>query len=251
MFLSCKWLVPSRAVLVGLVALLLLPSSVSAQPSAGWQFTVAPYLTGAAMEGTIGIGPVDADVNVSAGDILDALEFGVMGLFVARKGEWGAGADAIYMALGNTKDFAHTSAVAGVDQGAYSFYGARRLTDVAELTFGVRWNVLKTSIALTGPAGVSVNGDKQWVDPIVGLALRTPGTRRWHAALYSEAGGFWRRLRLRMAVVPDGRVRRVASFLDRRGLALDRHGLRERRRPRAVRVRHGDSGAHAGVAFRF
>jgi hypothetical protein len=113
-----------------------------------------------------------------------------MGIFAARKGKWGFGADALYMSLGNTKDFTHVSAVADVSQGAYAFYGARRLNDVAELTFGIRWNVLETSVALTGPGGLSVKGDQQWVDPIVGLALRTPGRGRWHAALYSEIGGF-------------------------------------------------------------
>lgn len=175
---------------VAFAALAVLPSPASAQSTDGWQFTVVPYLTGAAMKGTLGVGPVNADVEVKASDILDALEFGVMGLFGARKGNWGFGADAIYMGLGATKDFTNISAGIDVDQGAYAFYGIRRLSAVAELSFGVRWNVLSSSIALSGPGATTIKGDQQWVDPLVGLVLRTPKGSRWHATAYTEIGGF-------------------------------------------------------------
>ena len=38
--------------------------------------------------------------------------------------------------------------------------------------------------------GVDVSQDKTWVDPLVGLILRTPGEHRVHARVYTEIGGF-------------------------------------------------------------
>src|SRR5512145_2519695 len=67
-----------------------------------WHVTVAPYLMGASMNGTTTVRGVEADVDLSASDIFSNLQFGAMGLVVARKGSWGVGSDLIWMALGTT-----------------------------------------------------------------------------------------------------------------------------------------------------
>jgi hypothetical protein len=61
---------------------------VHAAPSTtdAWQFQVTPYLFGAALSGTTGIGNVTADVDLSFGDILDNLDSGFMAMLEARKG---------------------------------------------------------------------------------------------------------------------------------------------------------------------
>jgi hypothetical protein len=71
-------------------------------PSDKWDVTVAPYFMGAAMSGTTTVRGRQLDVEVSASDIFSNLQFGAMGVVVARKGKWGFGADAIWMALGTT-----------------------------------------------------------------------------------------------------------------------------------------------------
>ena len=55
---------------------------------------------GAAMSGTTAVRGQEVDVDMSASDIFSNLQFGAMGLVVARKGDWGVGGDAIWMALG-------------------------------------------------------------------------------------------------------------------------------------------------------
>ena len=151
---------------------------------------MVPYFMGAAISGTAAVAGQEATIDASFSDILSNLQFGAMGLVVARKGNWGAGGDALWMALGANA----TSVPASVDvnQGGFAFYGLRRLTPVADLTFGGRVNVLQTNIRVTGPAAIrSVDGSKTWFDPLVGLTLRTPEREsRWHAQVYTELGGF-------------------------------------------------------------
>jgi hypothetical protein len=131
---------------------------------------------------------VDVDVDVSASDIFSNLQFGAMGYVVARKGDWGVGGDFIWMALGATAD--RPPANVDADQGGFAFYGLRRIAEGADLTFGARVNFLQGRLKLKGPLQIEVEQDKTWVDPMVGVILRTPAKGRLGFKLYSEIGGF-------------------------------------------------------------
>ena len=182
------------ALMLGAVAT---PAAAQGASPEGWQVTVAPYFMGASMNGTTAVAGREVSVDVPFSDILKNLEFGVMGLMVARKGQWGVGGDAIWMALGangSSTNFPGVSGSVDVNQGAFSFYGLRRLGDSADLTFGARVNTIQASLAFSGPftqlLALDVDRTKTWVDPIVGLQLRTRGESRWHAQMYTEIGGF-------------------------------------------------------------
>ena len=170
------------------------PAAAQAPAADSWKVTVAPYFLGAAMNGSTTVKGQQLDVDVSFGDILENLQFGAMGLVVARKGNWGFGGDAIWMSLGANGTSPGPGDVTGsadVNQGAFSFYGLRRLAPVADLMFGARVNTLQANLRFNGPNLTSVEGSKTWVDPIVGLQLHTPENgRRWHAQVYTEIGGF-------------------------------------------------------------
>jgi hypothetical protein len=166
--------------------LLFSPASLRAQSADGWEFTVAPYFFGASMSGSQTVRGREVDVDVSAGDILSNLQFGAMGFFVARTGDWGVGTDLMWTALGTSFDVANVDA----DQGAFAFYGLRRLAPAADLTFGLRINFLQGTIGFKGPLQTTVEQSKTWVDPIVGLNLHTPGEGRVLGRLYTEIGGF-------------------------------------------------------------
>jgi hypothetical protein len=186
---------------IGFASLVLVLAFVAASPAAAqpagddsWKVTVAPYFLGASMNGTTAVKGQELTVDMSFADILDHLQFGAMGLVVARKGNWGFGGDAIWMSLGANGTTPGPLAITGsadVNQGAFSFYALRRLAFVADLMFGGRVNTLQADIRFTGPNLSSVEGSKTWVDPIVGLQLHTPENgKRWHAQVYSEVGGF-------------------------------------------------------------
>jgi len=185
---------------VTLVALGLLLAVIGTSPAAAqapaddsWKVTIAPYFMGAAMTGTSAVAGREVTVDVSFSDILENLQFGAMGLVVARKGNWGVGGDAIWMALGANGSTPLPSVTGTVDlnQGAFAFYGLRRLGSGADLTFGARVNTLQAKIRFNGPGQTRGEASKTWVDPMVGLQLRTPENgKRWHAQVFSEIGGF-------------------------------------------------------------
>ena len=164
---------------VGLWAVIVLTASGAGTPAAAqvasdkWEVTVAPYFMGAAMSGTTAVRGREVDVDVSASDIFSNLQFGAMGLVVARKGNWGFGGDAIWMALGTTVRNTNVD----FNQGAFAFYGLRRLGSAADLTLGMRVNTLQGQLEFK-TLGVDVSQDKTWVDPLVGLTLRSPAEHR-------------------------------------------------------------------------
>jgi hypothetical protein len=140
---------------------------------------------GASMDGTTTVRGREVDVQASASDIFSNLQFGAMGVVVARKGHWGVGSDIIWMALGTTVREINVD----FNQGAFAFYGLRSLGPAADVTFGVRINTLQGTLDFKR-LGLSVDQSKTWVDPIVGLTLRTPPGRRVMARVYTEIGGF-------------------------------------------------------------
>jgi len=169
--------------------------SLAQTPSDGWQVTIVPYFMGAAMNGTTAVAGQEMTVDQSFSDILDNLQFGAMGLVVARKGDWGLGGDAIWMALGANGTAPGPRGVTGsadMNQGAFAFYGLRRLGRAADVFFGGRVNTLQANLRFDGPGGQrSADESKTWFDPIFGLQLRTPDAgKRWHVQVYTEIGGF-------------------------------------------------------------
>jgi hypothetical protein len=181
-----------------LVLTVITASPAAAQAPAGdsWKVTVAPYFMGAGMNGTTAVAGQEIVVDASFSDILKNLQFGAMGLVVARKGQWGVGGDAIWMALGANGTapgpLGLVTGSADMSQGAFAFYGLRRLAPSADLFFGGRVNYLSANLRINSPLQVrSVDGSKTWVDPIVGVQLHTPENgKRWHAQVYTEIGGF-------------------------------------------------------------
>jgi hypothetical protein len=161
------------------------PAAAQQVPSDKWDVTVAPYFMGAAMSGTTAVRGREVEVDVSASDIFSNLQFGAMGLVVARKGKWGLGGDAIWMALGTTARNTNVD----FNQGAFAFYGLRRLGAAADLTAGMRVNTLQGQLK-SNTLGFDVSQDKTWVDPLVGLILHSSGERRVQLKVYTEIGGF-------------------------------------------------------------
>jgi len=153
-----------------------------------WEVTLAPYVFGASLSGDMVVRGRGAEIDLSSSDILDNLEFGFMGMGMARKGNWGFAGDIIYMELGVTSDMPP----ADIDPtlGVLTFQGIRRLSKYADLTFGGRWSHLDGRISFKPPINVDVKHTKDWVDPVAGIVLRTPEDHRWHATLIADVGGF-------------------------------------------------------------
>jgi hypothetical protein len=163
-------------------------SGANATGSDPWKFVFAPYIWGASMEGTSVVKGQEASIDLSASDIFDHLELGFMSTVVARKRNWGITGDVVWVALGATTD---VPVPADIDPTLFvlGVSGVRRINDWADVTFGARWNRVEGDIHVK-PLDLDVSRNRDWVDPIVGMVLRTPGDHRWHGTLIADVGGF-------------------------------------------------------------
>jgi hypothetical protein len=168
----------------------------------GWEFQVASYLWAIAMNGDATVKGQKADVDVSFSDIWDELNFALMLEYEARKGRWGLWGNTIYANLGKSN-----AEVSGIEieptvnalwQGAGGSYrlGTWDIADSAgkntpsvtvETYFGARYTYLDLSLDLKGAH--NVDGDKQWVEPLVGVRTIWNLSERWTATLAGDIGG--------------------------------------------------------------
>jgi hypothetical protein len=153
-----------------------------------WQFTLAPYLVFPYMNGEMGVLGQEVDVDVGPGDIFSNLQFGIMGYLEARKSQWGLAVDTQYMALGTTLKRLPVNVDA--DQGVIAFLGMRSLSQNVDLVFGARWNFVTAKLEFKGSQNRVFEDTKNWVDPLVGLAIQQPLGGRWHFAVQGDIGGF-------------------------------------------------------------
>lgn len=191
----------------------------SASASGGWQFEAAIYGWFPAIGGTTAFPPNGGgpSVDVSMGDVIDALKFAFMGSLQARHGAWGLWTDLVYADFGDSKqgsrDFSiggqrppvGVSADLGLDLKSWiwTLAGTFSLKSDAEgntdLLFGTRMldlsNTLNWSFSAAVPLypGRSGGGEAtltNW-DAVVGLKGRTrlgQGSP-WFVPYYADVGG--------------------------------------------------------------
>lgn len=188
------------------------PALAQAEPATPdqWQFEFTPYLLGAGLNGTTGIGSVTAHVDMSFGDILENLDSGFMALFEARQGRWTFGAEGIYFKLkgegadswqgplGNTGT---ASLEATVTEQLYQLTAGYRVLDArtkVDVLGAGRYTQLDTKLNLAVTTGSpllpdgsrSVSGTESWWDPVIGVRVLHPFAESWSFVGYADIGGF-------------------------------------------------------------
>jgi len=193
------------------------PVTAQAQ-SGGWQFEASLYGWFPAISGTSSFPPSGGGpkIDVSMGDVVDALKFTFQGNFEARHGRWGVWTDLVYADFGasrqNSRDFTIGGApvafdanlVLDVKSWIWTLAGIYTLKDDAEgrtdLLFGARMldmtNGLSWSLNTTGGSGLPpLTGSAEasvtnW-DAIVGLKGRAMlgSERKWFVPYYVDVGG--------------------------------------------------------------
>jgi hypothetical protein len=193
-----------------LAGLVVVPLTAAASTTDAWQFEVTPYLFGAAMTGTVGVGGVSADVDASFGDIMDNFDSGFMMMIEARKGLWGFGFDGIYFKLKDQKTSswqgpggigsATGDLEATMTEQVYQLAVMYRLSDAAikiDAIGAARYTQLDTDLNLvttTGPllpGGTrSLSASESWWDPVIGIRVIAPFAENWSFVGYADVGGF-------------------------------------------------------------
>jgi hypothetical protein len=166
-----------------------------------WHVSVSPYLWFPGIHGTVGAFGRDANLSMSAIDLLSHIDFGLMGFVEARWRRLVLPVDAIWVRL------AADRAVPTVGLGAISVnlrsslfvltpkVGVRLLDEPkikCDFLAGIRyWHLgqtLKFSPANLGSLNFSAS--QNWVDPMVGGRIESPLTRKLVATLFGDVGGW-------------------------------------------------------------
>jgi len=203
------------AIVLGTTLTLVLPAPAAAQTAAGsdtdaWQFELTPYILGAGLNGTTGIGSVTAHVDVSFSDLLENLDSGFMALFEARKGRWTFGAEGIYFKLkgegtdswrGPLGSSGTGTLEATVTEQLYQLTAGYRVLDdrtKVDVLGAARYTQLDTELNLAVTTGSpllpdgsrSVSGTESWWDPVIGVRVLVPLAEAWTLVGYADIGGF-------------------------------------------------------------
>lgn len=175
-------------------------------PDDRWTFTVAPYLWATSLDGNASVGGVDADVDLSFGDILDDLAIGGMLLVDVQRGRFGIAVNGVFARLEPEGEVGPiqldvTNETTWI--GVAPYYRAvewiyreassgQPLRLVVEPLAGIRYTNLRLELDGSGPNGNGrqVDQSEGWVDPIVGSRFTLDLAERWTLSGEADIGGF-------------------------------------------------------------
>lgn len=179
------------ALLAAAIVALTLPQAAAQSRAGGWDFTVAPYLFAAGMEGSTTVKGFEADVDVPLSTILDNLDLAGMVHFDMMNERWLISSNLIFVDLEDSRDVANGGATVSLGETLFEVAGGYRVSPVVSLLVGARWVDLRTGLDFSGPR-VEEGGDASasWVDPFVGGRAIVPLSERWRFSLHGDVGGF-------------------------------------------------------------
>jgi len=158
-----------------------------------WNHSLIVYLLAPAIDGKVGVGPIDADIGIDPNTVLTSLHAGFLGAWSAEKGDWGMLLDIIYMDLNEAFQLPGglMSGEIGFTQLVTGLYGQYRVTNSLQLMAGVMYTDVSLKFPPDGPPqlGYLKTGDS-WADPVVGLRYAMPISERWSFDGFGQVGGF-------------------------------------------------------------
>jgi len=204
--------VPIFLLTVSIILAALVPSVLAEEKledQGAWQFSVTPYAWFISMKGKVTVRGLEADVDASFSDIWDELNYGVFLAYEARKGNWGFWGNTMYANLGDS-NVEGPNGLVKIDptvnalwQGLGGFYrlGTWNLADspgkkppavTVDTYIGARYTYLDVSIDFEGVyqgQTRNVDGDKSWVEPLIGVRTLWDLSERWTITLLGDIGG--------------------------------------------------------------
>jgi hypothetical protein len=187
-----QWMILAAWLAIGQAALAQETAPEAPAQEDGWKWETTLYMLGASMDGLTGVPPLFVDVDVGFDEILDHLEFGVMGRVRALRGPWSLNLDVIYMGLGvsgSPPDFIVPFDV-DVDQTAIELAAGFNYNRYFESIVGVRYIDLSVDLSTFGPLAAQASGGEDWFDPFIGANIRVPLGEKWSFRGRADIGGF-------------------------------------------------------------
>lgn len=177
--------------MIAAVVFLSAPWATAQSSSNEWEFSIAPYLWAAGMDGTMTIAAIEEEIDVPFSDVISNLDFALMGHFDMRNDRWVLSSDLIFVDLGQSEDIGGGTVTAGIDMTLLELVGGYRVSPAVALLAGARWVDMGASLRYTGEL-IDPDADvgKSWIDPLVGVNLFAPLSDRWWIGLRGDVGGF-------------------------------------------------------------
>lgn len=177
-----------------------MPSLTSSEPVASdaptWHWRANLYGWIQALDGDVTLSGREISVDAGFDDVLDNLDFAIMGTFEFGYGKWSVISDASYAELSSSSNIllrgrVHTE----LDQLIGNFAVSYTLVDTAARHFdayaGVRVNSLDLDVDITTVLGtLSDSASETWVDPIIGARFQTDLSERFFFRGVGDIGGF-------------------------------------------------------------
>lgn len=167
-------------------------------------FMIAPYLWIVNIDATNTVGNVSVPMEISFGDLFNAMKFAGQVHFEIKQNKWGAILDITYMNIGEDDmsvqlpfeiPLSEAFANYGFKVWMYDFIGTYRLAgsmdNALEILLGARWMRHKLDLdVVLGPIELSGGYDEDWINPIIGARYSAALGSRWFTSLRGDIGGF-------------------------------------------------------------
>jgi hypothetical protein len=186
----------SKILAVIIVFFGLTQTAPAAMAQSGWQHSVDVYILFSEVNGTVGIGPIETEMDVSFSELIENLDGGFLASYRGETDRFAFGADLIWLRLNKegTTDSGLLSAGMTMNQLIVELHGMYRLIEQVEVYAGVRYWYIDTDITATGEfeggSTSTVSLTENWVDPIVGVRGVLPLSSKVRLIARGDIGGF-------------------------------------------------------------
>jgi len=161
--------------------------------SSEWKHSLVFYLLAPAIDGKVGVGPINGEVAIDQSTVLKSLDTWFLGAWSAEKDDWGVLVDVIYMDLDEAFHLPGglIPGEIGFTQSVTGLYGQYRLTNSLQLMAGVMYTDVSLKFPPDGPPQLQyLKAGDSWADPVVGLRYVAPISERWSFDGFGQVGGF-------------------------------------------------------------
>ena len=141
-----------------------------------WDWAVAPYLWSAGIDGKVGLGPLQTDIDVDFSDLVDVLAGAALIHVEAQRGDIGLFGDLVFLALESDADSGSSRVEVEFDTTIVELGYLGKLSGVG-VEFGIRYWDFDLEIQPTNLAGLERNQD--WFDGFVGVRFDREINANW------------------------------------------------------------------------
>ncbi|MBV1916175.1 MAG: porin family protein [Pseudomonadales bacterium] len=178
-----------------LFAMVFTPMSLKAEQidsaeaaDSGMQHRVSLYLWAAGMSGDTGNAAGSAPVDLEFKDIFDNLESGFMINYFGKTGKWVFNVD--YLTLNITPSSDVPPADVDLNQSFLELTTGYEVIPDLAVVAGFRFVDISTTATIKIGPTLTIKGDDDWVDPIVGIDYRKVYLEKWRLFAHADIGGF-------------------------------------------------------------